>query len=55
MCHKYGMYFEEVSTFGMRQNAQDQFRGDEIFILYDPGYFPALIKDENGNFFQNIR
>lgn len=62
MCHKYGMFFEEVSEeFGIRQNDQDQFRGDEIFILYDPGYFPALLKDENGKkqffeqFFINLK
>ncbi|XP_051168365.1 hyaluronidase B-like [Leptopilina boulardi] len=49
MCHKYGLFFEEVSThFGIRQNDKDQFRGDEIFILYDPGYFPALLKDKKG-------
>ncbi|XP_043468046.1 hyaluronidase B-like isoform X2 [Leptopilina heterotoma] len=49
MCHKYGIFFEEVSKdFNIKQNNKDQFRGDKFFILYDPGYFPALLKDENG-------
>ena len=50
MCHKYGMHFEEVSEkYGIRQNTMDQFRGDQIAILYDPGMFPALMKDSMGN------
>ncbi|XP_012274527.1 hyaluronidase-like [Orussus abietinus] len=49
MCHQYGMFFEEVSqAFGILQNAEDRFRGDRIAILYDPGIFPALIKEANG-------
>ncbi|XP_012263256.2 hyaluronidase-like isoform X1 [Athalia rosae] len=48
MCHKYGMFFEDVNTFGIRQNGKDEFRGNEIAILYDPGVFPALLKDEHG-------
>nr|ARK19841.1 hyaluronidase [Ampulex compressa] len=51
MCHKYGLNFTEVSSeFGIRQNTGDTFRGNEIAILYDPGMFPALLKDENGKF-----
>jgi hyaluronoglucosaminidase len=50
MCHKYGMDFREVSKkFGIVQNDQDKFRGEEIVILYDPGNFPALLKDNKGN------
>ncbi|XP_015438973.1 PREDICTED: hyaluronidase-like [Dufourea novaeangliae] len=50
MCHKYGLRFEEVSQkYGILQNAMDEFRGDKIAILYDPGMFPALLKDSNGN------
>ncbi|XP_046624557.1 hyaluronidase B-like isoform X1 [Neodiprion virginianus] len=48
MCHRHGMFFEEVPEFGIRQNKKDHFRGDQIAILYDPGAFPALLKDENG-------
>ncbi|XP_053974578.1 hyaluronidase-like [Hylaeus anthracinus] len=49
MCHKYGMRFEEVSQkYGILQNAMDEFRGGRIAILYDPGMFPALLKDSNG-------
>lgn len=47
MCHKYGMNLEQVSKkFGILQNQNDEFRGDKIAILYDPGDFPALLKDE---------
>lgn len=49
MCHKYGLRFEEVSEkYGILQNWMDKFRGEEIAILYDPGMFPALLKDPNG-------
>lgn len=49
MCHKYGLRFEEVSEkYGILQNWMDKFRGEEIAILYDPGMFPALLKDSNG-------
>lgn len=49
MCHKYGLHFEEVSErYGILQNSMDNFRGDEIAILYDPGMFPALLTDPNG-------
>lgn len=50
MCHKYGLRFEEVSDkFGILQNKKDEFRGNEITILYDPGMFPALLKDSDGH------
>lgn len=49
MCHQYGMHFEEVSRdFGITQNPRDEFRGEKIAILYDPGMFPALLKNANG-------
>lgn len=49
MCHKYGLYFEEVSgKYNILQNRKDQFRGDRIAILYDPGMFPAILKGEKG-------
>lgn len=50
MCHKYGLHFEEVSEkYGILQNSMDTFRGERVAILYDPGMFPALLKDSNGN------
>ncbi|KAK2577205.1 hypothetical protein KPH14_003355 [Odynerus spinipes] len=50
MCHKYGMNFEKVKRFGIKQNAEDEFRGDIIALLYDPGKFPAMLPvDSNPN------
>ena len=34
--------------FNISQNAGDEFRGDKIVILYDPGDFPALLRDKAG-------
>lgn len=48
VCHKYGVTFENLEDFGIRQNVDDKFRGEKIAILYDPGMFPALLTDENG-------
>jgi len=48
VCHKYGVKFENLKNFGIHQNANDEFRGEEIVILYDPGMFPALLSDKNG-------
>nr|ACE75387.1 hyaluronidase-like protein [Glyptapanteles indiensis] len=48
MCHKYGMYFDDLEKFGIIQNTDDHFRGEKITILYDPGMFLALIKNPNG-------
>nr|BAF93867.1 hyaluronidase [Anoplius samariensis] len=49
VCHKYGMNFEEAHRdFGIIQNRNDAFRGDRFAILYDPGMFPALLKDKSG-------
>lgn len=49
MCHKYGINFTgELKDFGIVQNKNDEFRGDKIAILYDPGYFPALLKGKKG-------
>lgn len=49
MCHKYGIKFESLKDFGIRQNAGDIFRGEKITILYDPGMFPALLTNKNGD------
>nr|ACE75134.1 hyaluronidase [Glyptapanteles flavicoxis] len=42
------MYFDDLEKFGIIQNTNDHFRGEKIIILYDPGMFPALIKNPNG-------
>ncbi|KAL1115807.1 hypothetical protein AAG570_006097, partial [Ranatra chinensis] len=43
-CHKYGLNFSQVrGKWGIVQNYQDQFRGERLAILYDPGEFPALL------------
>lgn len=45
MCHKHGINFQEhTERFGILANHGDQFRGDYINILYDPGFFPAMLK-----------
>ncbi|KAL7286434.1 hypothetical protein TKK_0019382 [Trichogramma kaykai] len=50
MCHKYGMDFHEVSKkYSILQNDADDFRGNRIAILYDPGDFPAFLKDDRDN------
>lgn len=50
MCHRYGMDFSEVwSHWGIVQNSGDVFRGEHVVILYDPGEFPALLRDKHGN------
>ncbi|KAL6259874.1 hypothetical protein P5V15_009784 [Pogonomyrmex californicus] len=48
LCHKYNVTFENLKDFGIRQNAMDKFRGEQIAILYDPGMFPALLTDRAG-------
>ncbi|XP_011161185.1 hyaluronidase [Solenopsis invicta] len=48
MCNQYGVTFDNLKDFGIRQNAMDKFRGEEIAILYDPGMFPALLTDKTG-------
>lgn len=43
-CHKYGYNFTEVADWGIQQNFGDNFRGEKISLLYDPGLFPALLQ-----------
>ncbi|CAK1589429.1 unnamed protein product [Parnassius mnemosyne] len=38
--------------YGIIQNANDSFRGEKIAILYDPGLFPALLKNETSGKFK---
>ncbi|XP_034949503.1 hyaluronidase-like isoform X2 [Chelonus insularis] len=50
-CNKYGIYFPEVSSnYGIIQNLNDTFRGNNITIMYHPGNFPRLLKNSNGSF-----
>lgn len=48
-CRKYGYNFTEVSEWGIKQNVGDDFRGDQISLLYDPGLFPALLSNSVGS------
>jgi len=43
-CRKFGYKFDEVAEWGIQQNVDDNFRGDKINLLYDPGLFPALMQ-----------
>jgi hyaluronoglucosaminidase len=45
MCHKYGIFFN-ISQYGISQNKDDEFKGEKMLILYDPGEFPAFLSDE---------
>lgn len=49
-CYKYGVNFSNLKAYGLVQNNKDKFRGEKITILYDPGFFPAVMKsgDRNG-------
>ncbi|KOB65628.1 Hyaluronidase, partial [Operophtera brumata] len=38
--------------FGIIQNAHDHFSGEKVTILYDPGLFPALLKNETSGRFK---
>ncbi|KAL7039663.1 hypothetical protein ACKWTF_000062 [Chironomus riparius] len=43
MCRKHNILFNNtVTSFGIKQNDYDNFQGDIISIMYDPGMFPAL-------------
>lgn len=44
------MDFSDVSShWSIVQNSGDMFRGEHMVILYDPGEFPALLRDKHGN------
>ncbi|XP_034951790.1 LOW QUALITY PROTEIN: hyaluronidase-like [Chelonus insularis] len=52
MCHQYGIFFNQVfDNFEIIQNSNDTFLGNNIAILYDPGFFPALLKNSNGTIY----
>lgn len=42
-----------AEKYGIVQNANDRFRGDRIAILYDPGDFPAILRNGNDLFLRN--
>jgi len=52
-CRKHGYDFAEVAEWGVRQNAGDEFRGDQISLLYDPGLFPALLQSGDDHVVRN--
>ncbi|XP_012060118.1 PREDICTED: hyaluronidase-like [Atta cephalotes] len=54
MCNQYNVIFDDLKDFGIHQNTMDEFRGEEIAILYDPGMFPALLTDKTGTI-TNVR
>lgn len=48
-CRKHAVNFTTVSDlWGIRQNYNDDFRGDVVALLYDPGLFPALLATTTG-------
>nr|XP_023016548.1 hyaluronidase-like [Leptinotarsa decemlineata] len=42
-----------AEKYAIVHNANDMFRGDKITILYDPGSFPAILKDGSKTFLRN--
>ncbi|XP_052749445.1 uncharacterized protein LOC113509362 [Galleria mellonella] len=52
-CKSKRIPFESLyEKFGILQNKNDSFRGEKIAILYDPGLFPALLKNETSGKFK---
>uniref|UniRef100_A0A8D8UZ88 Hyaluronidase n=1 Tax=Cacopsylla melanoneura TaxID=428564 RepID=A0A8D8UZ88_9HEMI len=49
-CHQYGLNFSSVRQWGILDNENGHFRGDQIALLYDPGMFPALLRAGGGDF-----
>ncbi|KAF5284635.1 hypothetical protein FQR65_LT13466 [Abscondita terminalis] len=44
-CARYNLGFDKLALkYNIIQNDKDQFRGNRIALLYDPGLFPAIIK-----------
>ncbi|XP_044742020.1 hyaluronidase-like [Chrysoperla carnea] len=51
-CRSHKINFPLSENYKIIQNTNDNFRGDRISILYDPGFFPALLKNgSNKNFY----
>ena len=44
-CRKHGIDFEPlIQTYKMISNKNDTFRGGNVTIIYNPGYFPTVKK-----------
>ncbi|XP_060534174.1 hyaluronidase-like [Cylas formicarius] len=51
-CDSHKQNFSQLlEKYGIVQNANARFRGDNITILYDPGSFPAILKDAGDRLF----
>lgn len=47
-CDSHKLNFTQLATkFQIIQNENDRFRGAHIDILYDPGDFPAILRDKS--------
>lgn len=49
MCQKHGINFSGLDHYGILQNGNDTFVGEKIAILYDPGFFPAMLSSSLRN------
>lgn len=53
-CRPHKINFSYLATkYNFIHNKNDDFQGDEIAILYDPGYFPAIFKENGKTFYRN--
>ncbi|KAK4878603.1 hypothetical protein RN001_011109 [Aquatica leii] len=53
-CARYKLGFEQLAQkYNILQNQNDDFRGDQISLLYDPGVFPAILSSRSGDFYRN--
>lgn len=51
-CRSKKISFQNLNKdYGIIQNKNDSFRGERISILYDPGVFPALLKNGSSSKF----
>lgn len=49
-CRTHDIYFTELAEkYSFIQNENDNFRGEAIVILYDPGAFPAILEVEGSS------
>lgn len=49
-CRPHKIFFTDLpEKYGIVQNTGDDFWGDEVSILYDPGDFPAILKYNNSD------
>ncbi|KAF5279141.1 hypothetical protein FQA39_LY18319 [Lamprigera yunnana] len=53
-CARYNLGFDHLTRrYNIIQNKDDQFRGNEISILYDPGVFPAILNNGTQTILRN--